>query len=77
MVMLMVAITVLSIMVAAVLPLMSTEIRREKEEELVFRGFQYAEAIRIFHQRYRAIPSSSRSCSRSSPAASASSGRTR
>jgi type II secretory pathway pseudopilin PulG len=56
MVMLIVAITVLSIMVAAVLPLMSTEIRREKEEELVFRGFQYAEAIRLFHQRYQRYP---------------------
>jgi type II secretory pathway pseudopilin PulG len=56
MVMLIVAITVLSILVAAMLPLMSTEIRREKEEELVFRGFQYAEAIRIFHQRYQRYP---------------------
>jgi type II secretory pathway pseudopilin PulG len=56
MVMLIVAITVLSIMVAAVLPLMSTEIRREKEEELVFRGFQYAEAIRLFHQRNQRYP---------------------
>jgi hypothetical protein len=31
-------------------------IRREKEEELVFRGFQYAEAIRVFHQRYQRYP---------------------
>lgn len=49
MVMLIVAITILNIMVAAVLPLMSTDIQRQKEEELVFRGFQYAEAIRVFH----------------------------
>lgn len=56
MVMLVVAITLLSIVVAAVLPLMSTEIRREKEEELVFRGFQYAEAIRLFHQRTSRYP---------------------
>jgi hypothetical protein len=35
---------------------MSTEIRREKEEELVFRGFQYAEAIRNFHKKYSRYP---------------------
>jgi type II secretory pathway pseudopilin PulG len=56
MVMLIVAITVLNILVAAVLPLMSTEIQREKEEELVFRGFQYAEAIRLFHARFQRYP---------------------
>jgi len=56
MVMLIVAITVLNIMIAAVLPLMSTQIQREKEEELIFRGFQYAEAIRIFHQKFQHYP---------------------
>ncbi|HET9212761.1 MAG TPA: hypothetical protein VFR03_20310 [Thermoanaerobaculia bacterium] len=56
MVMLIVALTVLNIMVAAMLPLMSTEIQREKEEELVFRGFQYAEAIRVFHMRFQRYP---------------------
>lgn len=56
MVMLIVALTVLNIMVAAMMPLMSTEIQREKEEELIFRGFQYAEAIRIFHNRFQRFP---------------------
>jgi type II secretory pathway pseudopilin PulG len=56
MVMLIVAITILNIMVAAVLPLMSTDIQRQKEEELVFRGFQYAEAIRLFHGRFQRYP---------------------
>jgi len=56
MVMLIVALTVLNIMVAAMLPLMSTEIQREKEEELIFRGFQYAEAIRVFHMRFQRYP---------------------
>ena len=56
MVMLIVALTVLNIMIAAMMPLMSTEIQREKEEELVFRGFQYAEAIRIFHLRFQRFP---------------------
>jgi len=55
-VVLIVAITVLNIMVAAMLPLWSTAIRREKEEELIFRGFQYAEAIRVFHQRFQRYP---------------------
>jgi type II secretory pathway pseudopilin PulG len=55
-VVLIVAITVLNILVAAMLPLWSTAIRREKEEELVFRGFQYAEAIRVFHQRFQRYP---------------------
>jgi type II secretory pathway pseudopilin PulG len=56
MVMLIMAVTILNIMVAAVLPLMSTDIQRQKEEELVFRGFQYAEAIRIFHARFQRYP---------------------
>jgi type II secretory pathway pseudopilin PulG len=55
-VVLIVAITVLNIAVAAVLPLWSTAIRREKEEELVFRGFQYAEAIRVYHLRFQQYP---------------------
>ena len=56
MVFLIVAITVLNILVAAMLPLWSTQIRREKEEELIFRGFQYAEAIRVYHQRFQSYP---------------------
>ncbi|HEV2855440.1 MAG TPA: hypothetical protein VHC97_21790 [Thermoanaerobaculia bacterium] len=55
-VILIVAVTVLNILVAAMLPLWSTAIKREKEEELIFRGFQYAEAIRVFHQRYQRYP---------------------
>ena len=55
-VILIVAVTVLNILVAAMLPLWSTAIRREKEEELIFRGFQYAEAIRVFHVRYQRYP---------------------
>jgi type II secretory pathway pseudopilin PulG len=52
----MVAVTVLNVLVAAALPLWSTAIRREKEEELIFRGFQYAEAIRVFQMRYQRYP---------------------
>lgn len=56
MVVLIVAITVLNILVAAMLPLWSTQIRREKEEELIFRGFQYAEAIRLYHNQFQQYP---------------------
>jgi type II secretory pathway pseudopilin PulG len=55
-VVLVIAVTVLNILVAAMLPLWSTAIRREKEEELVFRGFQYAEAIRVYHNRFQQYP---------------------
>lgn len=56
MVMLIVVITVLNIVVAAALPLWSTAMKREREEELVFRGLQYAEAIRIFQRRFGRLP---------------------
>lgn len=55
-VMLMVAITILNILVAISLPAWSQAIRREKEEELIFRGLQYSEAIRVFQMRYQRFP---------------------
>jgi type II secretory pathway pseudopilin PulG len=53
---LMVGLTVMSILIAAVLPLASTEAQRDKEDELIFRGFQYAEGIRTFRRRYGRYP---------------------
>jgi len=55
-VMLMIAITVLNIMVAVSLPMWSQEIQRDKEEELISRGFQYVEAIRVFQNRFQRMP---------------------
>ncbi|MFY9824458.1 MAG: hypothetical protein WAM82_23985 [Thermoanaerobaculia bacterium] len=55
-VVLVIAITVMTAMLAAMLPMVSQEIRRDKEEELVFRGFQYLEAIRVFQIRYQRLP---------------------
>ncbi|HSS76555.1 MAG TPA: hypothetical protein VLV54_07380 [Thermoanaerobaculia bacterium] len=55
-VVLMIAITVMTAMLAAMLPRVSTEIRRDKEEELVFRGLQYIEAIRVFQNRNHRLP---------------------
>lgn len=49
-------VTVLSIFVAATIPLWSSRIQRDREEELISRGFQYAEAIRIFQKRFGRLP---------------------
>jgi type II secretory pathway pseudopilin PulG len=49
-------ITILGIAVAAAIPLWSAQIRRDKEEELISRGFQYAEAIRVFQKRFGRLP---------------------
>jgi type II secretory pathway pseudopilin PulG len=50
------AVTVLNIMLAAALPAWSEMIKRDKEEELISRGFQYAEAIRVFQKRFQRFP---------------------
>lgn len=51
-----IAVTLLSIAVATALPLWSGQIKRDKESELVFRGLQYAEAIRVFQRRFGRPP---------------------
>jgi type II secretory pathway pseudopilin PulG len=56
MVVLVVAITVLNILVAAALPHWGTLLKRTREEELIFRGLQYAEGIRIFQRRFGRLP---------------------
>ena len=53
---LMVGLTVMAILIAAVLPMASAESQRDKEAELIFRGFQYAEGIRNFRRRYGRYP---------------------
>lgn len=53
-----VIVTVLSVAVAMVLPAWSAQIQRDREEELVFRGLQYAEAIRVFQRRFGRFPNS-------------------
>jgi len=42
------AVTVLIIGLLVAVPVWQTQIQREKEEELIFRGRQYVEAIRLF-----------------------------
>ena len=51
-----VMITVMNIAVAAALPYWSSWAKRQKEEELIFRGLQYAEAIRLFRVRQGRLP---------------------
>jgi type II secretory pathway pseudopilin PulG len=48
---LMMAVFVLSLGALIAVPVWQTELQREKEEELIFRGKQYAEAVRIFVQK--------------------------
>lgn len=55
-VMLIMAVTVLNIMIAVALPKWSEMIKRDKEEELISRGWQYAEAIRLFQKRFQRYP---------------------
>ena len=55
---LIIGMTVMTILIAAVLPLASTQAQRDKESELIFRGFQYAEGIRTFRRRYGRYPNS-------------------
>lgn len=49
-------IAVMNVMLAAALPAFTATIRRDKEEEMVFRGLQYAEAIRVFQNRFQRPP---------------------
>jgi type II secretory pathway pseudopilin PulG len=49
-------ITVMNIGAAIVLPAWSGMIKRDKEEELISRGLQYAEAIRVFQRRTGRLP---------------------
>ncbi|MEE8522707.1 MAG: hypothetical protein V3T72_02150, partial [Thermoanaerobaculia bacterium] len=46
----------MTILLAKAMPQWSTRIQRQKEAELMFRGMQYAEGIRIFKQRFNRAP---------------------
>ena len=45
------AVFVIALALLVAVPVLQTEIQREKEEELIFRGKQYVEAVRIYVQK--------------------------
>jgi len=49
---LLVGMSVMAVMFAVALPVWQTAMQREREAELVFRGEQYVQAIRLFQRRY-------------------------
>jgi len=50
---------IMSLGLLVAMPVLETQLRREKEEELIFRGQQYVEAIRLYQQKKPgAFPSS-------------------
>ena len=53
---LVIAIAILTILIAGVAPSVGTIMKREREEELIFRGKQYARAIALFQRRYGRYP---------------------
>src|SRR5215472_10784610 len=53
-----IAVTVMTIALLAVLPSTYQEARREREEELLFRGNQYAQAIYLFQKKFNRYPNS-------------------
>ncbi|MCX8160057.1 MAG: type II secretion system GspH family protein [Candidatus Saccharicenans sp.] len=48
---LLIVIFVMSLGLLVAVPVLETQLRREKEEELIFRGKQYVEAIRLYQQK--------------------------
>ena len=53
---LIVAIAVMSILMAAAVPIWSHLMKREREKELLFRGNQYIEAIDRFYRKFGRLP---------------------
>ena len=56
MIALVIGMLILTIAIAAIAPLLGTIGRREREQELLFRGKQYARAIGLFQRRYGRYP---------------------
>lgn len=49
---LLVGLAVMSVLLAMAMPVWRTMVKREKEEELIFRGRQYARAIELYQRKY-------------------------
>lgn len=50
-ILLLIIVFVLTLSLLVAVPVLETEMKREKEEELIFRGRQYVEAIRLYQQK--------------------------
>lgn len=55
---LVIGMAVLTILLAAVGPVIATVMKREREEELLFRGRQYARGVQLFQKRFGRYPNS-------------------
>jgi type II secretory pathway pseudopilin PulG len=53
---LLVAMSVMGIMLGVLLPAWRTQVQREREAELIFRGQQYVQAIELYSRRYGGFP---------------------
>jgi type II secretory pathway pseudopilin PulG len=53
-----VAVTLLLIVLAAAAPRMGTQIKRDREEELIHRAHQYDRAIQLFYRKFGRFPNS-------------------
>ena len=53
---LMLAVTVMAIAAVAVLPSITQQVKRDREEEMIHRGVQYSRAIRIFFKHFGRYP---------------------
>jgi type II secretory pathway pseudopilin PulG len=62
-----VLIAVLTILVAAIGPSIYAVVQRDKENELIFRGRQYARAIQLFQRRFGRLPTSMKELAESRP----------
>jgi Tfp pilus assembly protein PilE len=51
-IMLMIVVFALSVGALIALPIWQTQVQRENEEELIFRGKQYVEAVRLYQMKY-------------------------
>jgi type II secretory pathway pseudopilin PulG len=50
-ILMLIIIFVLTLSLLVAVPVLETQVKREKEEELIFRGKQYVEAIRLYQQK--------------------------
>jgi len=50
-ILMLIVIFVLALSMLVAVPILETQVKREKEEELIFRGKQYVEAIRLYQQK--------------------------